>query len=463
MKTLYDYQDREITRLQDEEAVFLAWETGVGKTLATVEWVKRKAGVRTVIVVLPSNTRRSWTRTIEEQIPGVNVFNLASDKKNIISFGALKAQTPGWYLITWEMMRTGAITGQHGDVVVADETHRQANYGKSWQAILIREISSTYRVALSGTPAGNRPEYIFSTMNWLWPKRYAHYYKNFVDEFWLTRRNGSIIDFIREKQPNMIVNHMPAFSRVRARDHRDDLPPVLPEIQVEVELTPAQRKIYRQFDEKSLAWLDDSPVPTAYSLSKELRLRQVALGVPTVVTDEKGNPEVTFKLTAKSSKIEALLDIISDQPQEDTFLVLTHSAKFVPVVVEQLRKKGIRAEKFTGETKQAVRDRLIDELGTSYRVLVAGIHAIAEGTDGLQHVCHNLVWLSKHPSALLNKQGAGRLDRPGQEFPINVWNIFAKDTNDERSLERLDEVEGNLATMLDGDKLEAIDTSDSDW
>ncbi len=451
MKTLYDYQEVEVARLAEHDAVFFAWEVGLGKTLAAIEWVKRKDNVKTVVVVLPRNTKRSWTSTIKEQLPDTNVFELANDKKiNTLSFGALKKQMPGWYLITWEMMRTGAITGQYADVVIADETHRQANYGKSWQAILLREIGSTYRCALSGTPAGNRPEQIFSTMNWLWPWKYKHEYKDFVDVFWLTRRNGAVIDFIRERQPNMIINDMPAFSRLRRQDHRDDMPPVLPEILVPVQLTAKQRKIYDQFDGKSLAWLGDSPVPTAYSLVKDIRLRQVALGEPMVGKDDKGEDIITFAENCKSSKMVELLDIISDQPEGDAFLVLTHSAQFVQAAVAQLRKAGIRAEGFTGDTPQAVREKLITGLGTSYQVLVAGIAAIAEGTDGLQHVCHNMVWLSKHPNALLNTQGMGRLDRPGQKEPINVWNIYAENTTDERSIERLDEIAGNLSMMLDG-------------
>lgn len=89
------------------------------------------------------------------------------------------------------------------------------------------------------------------------------------------------------------------------------------------------------------------------------------------------------------------------------------------------------------------------ELGSTYRVLVAGIAAIGEGTDGLQHKCHNMVWLSKHPDAKLNTQAAWRLDRPGQTESVNVWNIYAKDTKDEESLERLDEINGNLVALID--------------
>lgn len=457
MKTLFDYQEVEVDRLaRDSHSAFFAWEMGLGKTLAAVEWVRRKreqgCQAKTVIVVLPLNTVHSWEETIQEQFPGQQVYNLRSDKKNVLSFTALQRQSPGWYLITWEMMRSGALTGMHGDVIIADETHRQANL-KSQQAANIRHITSHHRAALSGTPAGNKPEYIYSTMNWLWPELYRSYYKNFVDVYWYTQRDGAVISFLREKKPGQILKDMPAFSRLLRNDHRDDMPPVLPEIVVTVEITPGQRKIYNQFEAKSLAWLGDTPMPSAYSLVKDIRLKQVALGVPSVewVTKPSGEevPEVTFDVGTKSSKIVALKDIIADQPEEDTFLVLVHSARFVPAVVEQLRRAKIPAEAYLGETKSDERTRLVKELGTTYRVLVAGIAAIGTGTDGLQYVCHNMVWMSKHPDALLNTQASGRLDRPGQKEPINVWNIVAIDTKDEATEERLEIVKGNMDELLD--------------
>jgi hypothetical protein len=194
-------------------------------------------------------------------------------------------------------------------------------------------------------------------------------------------------------------------------------------------------------------WLDDgeSFVSTSVKLVENLRLRQILLGVPTMVDNE-----VTFKDNAGSTKIDALIEVLqTDEFKGQTFLVLTHSARFVPTVVAKLAKKGIKAKGFTGETPQADRRGLIDDLGETYQVMVAGIAAIGTGTDGLQHKCHNLFWLSKHPEWLLNKQASFRLDRPGQTEPINQWYTYVPETVDEDSLERLQEVEENLVEMID--------------
>lgn len=447
MLTLYPWQEVEVAEALNHNSWLLAAGMGLGKTLMAVEWARRKEDTNVVVIVAPLNTRRGWERTFKSQMPDMPFHRLENNAKNRLNFLKLAAKERGVYIISWELMRGDAITGQVADLVIADEVHRATN-SKTAQRQALGWIETKYKLGLSGTPAGNRPQGIWPVLNWLWPTLFKSYWK-WVDQHWVQRRNGAVIDLIREIVPGSIVAEIPMYTRIHRKDHRQDMPAVLPEIQVDVELTPAQRKIYKQFDELALSWVNGYPVPTAYPLEKDIRLKQVALGVPKVVPDEDGFAKITFDLDAKSSKMDALLDIIKDQPEEDSFLVLVHSAQFIPTAVNLLNKKGIKAHGFWGDTKHNERERLLDELGDTYRVMVAGIAAIGEGTDGLQYKCHNMVWLSKHGNNVLNKQAAERLDRPGQTEPVNVWYINAVDTKDNDFIEHLEELDGNLAVVLD--------------
>lgn len=448
--TPHDWQQDDIDGFFEGEhkSWLMAYEMSLGKTLVAVETAKR-IGVNTAVIVLPLNTRRSWEKTFASQWPDMPVYRLENKVGLLLNFNKMRDNERGIYLIGWELMRTGLLFGDTVDLIIADETHKMANYGRSLQSDRIREIHSEYKLALSGTPAGNRPEGIFSTINWLWEKRYKSYHR-WIDDFWRTRRNGAVIDLIRELVPGGVFADLPYVTRRLRKDHRDDMPDVMPERVIEVELTPAQRKIYNQFDKLALSWVDDEEtgesdfVATSVALVEDLRLGQVCLGVPTII-----DGEVSFKDNAKSSKIAALLEVIEDEVGEEALLVYTHSAKFVPVVVAQLRKKGIRAEAFMGSTIQDERDRLIDELGTTYQVLVAGIAAIGTGTDGLQYKCHNMFWLSKHADWTLNQQAGWRLDRPGQTEPVNVWYTAAIDTVDMDKIDRQEEIGENLNAMID--------------
>src|SRR5690606_29988338 len=120
---------------------------------------------------------------------------------------------------------------------------------------------------------------------------------------------------------------------------------------VEVDLTPAQRRIYRQFEEEALAWLGDNPVAAGVPITKMIRLRETILAVPSV--DENGS--VVFKSNAKSAKIDLMSDIPTDLPDEQV-VVWTHRRKIVPAVLEQLRKDGYVAEPVIGGQSKKVRE-----------------------------------------------------------------------------------------------------------
>jgi SNF2 family DNA or RNA helicase len=443
MMKLFGYQEEDVSRAiaEGHKSIFLAYEQALGKTLTAVEFANR-VGVETIVIIAPLNTRRSWEKTIMSQIPDATFYVLENNKSSFVKggFTRLAEKAPGWYFIGWEMMRTGAITSMYADMVIADEVHRIQNYGKSLTSQTIRWIDSEYKVALSGTPAANRPEGLFSPMNWLWEKRYKSYHK-WIEKFWRTMRDGAVIKLVRELTPGGVVADMPFFVRRLKKDHRGDMPPVMPDIEVSTPMTAAQWKIYKQFADLSLAWIGDTPVAASHTLVQDLRLKQLTLGVPTVVDGVVG-----FADNCKSTKIESLIEVLKDE-EGKAFFVLCPSRPFVDVVVARLNKAGIKAEAFTGDTKQARRDQLVETLGDDYRVLVATIPTVAEGLDGLQYKCSRGVWLSKHSNAMLNTQAGERLDRPGQTEPVQWYNFIAPDTKDEDTEARLTEIDETLAEL----------------
>lgn len=445
MMEMFSYQreDVEAAVAGGHKSIFLAYEQALGKTLTAIEWAKA-IDAKFVIVIAPLNTHRTWKETILKQIPDATIYDVKNNAKahNLGVFTKIQDGEPGWYIIGWELMRTGAIAGAYADLIIGDEIHRIQNYGKSQTSDVLRMINAEYKAALSGTPSANRPEGIFSPINWLWSKRYKSYHK-WVQNFWRTMRDGRVIELIRELEPGGVVADLPFFVRRLKKDHRGDLPPVLPHIVVECEMTRAQRKIYKQFDEVALAWLGDKPVSTAIPLTMDLRLSQATLGEP-YVNDEG---EVDFAEDCKSSKIDALIEVV--QSNDGSFFVIVPSLKFVAVVVHRLRAAGITAETFTGDTKVAERDTLATTIGKNYRVLVATTATVAEGLDGLQHGCSNGVSMALHPNAMLNTQAGERLDRPGQKDSVQWWYLVTPDSVDERRITRLAEISDDLKELYD--------------
>lgn len=194
---------------------------------------------------------------------------------------------------------------------------------------------------------------------------------------------------------------------------------------VPVKLTPAQRRIYKEFEQRAVAWLGDHPVSIDIPATLDLRLRQATLG--DMIVSEDG--EVTFSPEAKSSKITALLDILSDLGEEPV-IVYTHSKKFLTPLIHQLREAGYDTVSVSSEDKTSWREFRDGQ----HQILCAVIPAIAEGVDGLQNRAHVEIWLSQDNSLILNEQAKGRLSRQGQKHTVTRYLIEAENTVDTRAV-----------------------------
>jgi len=78
-----------------------------------------------------------------------------------------------------------------------------------------------------------------------------------------------------------------------------------------------------------VVWLGENPLVAEVPIAARIRLRQVTLAVPTL-TDEG---DVVFADNAKSSKYDALKEIIDDNPN-DAMLILTDSQKYAKLVTD---------------------------------------------------------------------------------------------------------------------------------
>jgi superfamily II DNA or RNA helicase len=144
--------------------------------------------------------------------------------------------------------------------------------------------------------------------------------------------------------------------------------------------------------------------------------------------------EIVFADDAKSTKYQALKEIIEDNP-EDSMLLLTDSQKYARLVSNRL---GEQAFEWSGQANQKQREEAKQKfLRGEIKYIVAVIPAIAEGVDGLQDVCSTIVWLSHSDSNLMNQQVVDRIRRRGQKETVKIYDIVARDTYDEGQLSTL--------------------------
>lgn len=440
--TPYPYQQAVIDSVVNEptKASLIAAGLGSGKTIMGVEIV-RGVGSRlkhpTVLVICPLATRTSWERTFKNQGLAVPVRRITSLKDGKLAMEALKKGEAGVYLIGREYFGRFDWSGHKKvGMAIVDEIHsfsarKLRSMKRPNRHSRLMSLKPEWRIGLSGTPWRNKFENAWAVTKWLWgTKAVPNGFWEWVS-LWCTQEEIDIgydhakkapktaTKILGEKDPGAFVASLPNY-------HRPQLPPhpVLRD-ELYVELTPAQRKMYDHFEDKSYVWLGDQALFEDIPIVERIRLREMTLG--TVELDAEGS--VIFTDDMKSAKVDALLEFLDDM-QDEPVLILTHSKKFARIVGNRVPGSKM----WTGDTKQEEREELIQTFGKDFKYLVATASALAEGVDGLQQGCKTMVWLSRTEDNTLNQQVEGRIARPatgGEKKQVLCVDILAKDTYDE--------------------------------
>ena len=393
---------------------------GFGKTVVGVEAVLRSAAGVT-LVICPLKVIRNWQKTFANQGYSEPLKRIDSTKQGKLNFLDILEGVKGVYIIGWEMFRTMHWGQAKIDFAIADEIHRACNRSTA-TADMLHTVRATYKVGFSGTPAGNKTEGLWSVCHWLWPELYPHFwpwvganfYKSMVqvgrDRF---GRPKQVMEITEEHEPGRVWAAIPSKTRFTSEQKNKVI-----RTDIEVELSPAQMKVYREFEKDAFVWLDENPMFEELPAVKHMRLLQMTLGVPMVEYDEDGEPIINFAEDCKSAKLDTTLELLSDMYAGGPIpvIIYCHSRKFVEqVMVPRLRKKGYRAVSFVGGQTAEETNHKIEGFGVDHDIIVATIGSVGEGVDGLQDVCSTEIWLSLDGNRLLNRQAGWRLDRTGQK------------------------------------------------
>jgi superfamily II DNA or RNA helicase len=453
-------QEAAIQEMLESKSHLCRGEVGSGKTLVGVEAVLR-SGAEFTLVVAPINTFKGWKTTFLRQSRGTVVpLVIDSTKQGKLNFQTLAARTPGVYLIGWERFRMFDWSNMPLNFVITDEVHRQQNRRAGTHEAVMTTVKAEYKLALSATPWGNHIQGAWATVRWLWHNNAEVAGKN--DSFWnwvtaymtasLDKYSGKKVE--GERVPGSVWASLPSKSYFPS-PFQDE--PIIHEI--ECELTPYQRKVYTRFEEESIVWLDGKPLVAEISAVERVRLREIALAVPSIkegwvrkqdketgLWEKVWGEIVYFEEDAKSGKADNIIEVLNDLYAEkpEPVLIFTHSRKFATMLTLRLQAKGFQARQFVGGMPKDEREWKLENFGTEFDIMVSSIATVGEGTDGLQLVCRIEFWVSLEDNRLLNTQAKGRLSRPGQTRPVQRYLFLAPNTIETKQLGKLEADQAQL-------------------
>jgi hypothetical protein len=468
-------QEAAIVEILESRRHLCRGEVGSGKTLVGVEAVLRSKAAFTLAVV-PINTFKGWKTTFLRQSRGtVLPVVIDSSKQGKLNFETLASRVPGVYLIGWERFRMYDWGNMPLDFVIDDETHRQQNRRAGTHIAMMTTKHAEYKLALSATPWGNHIQGAWATIRWLWYGRDDIVGRN--DSFWnwvtmhmttaLDQYSGKKVE--GERVPGTVWASLPSKSYFPS-PFQDE--PIIHEI--ECALTPYQRKIYDRFEEEAIVWLGDDVLVAEIAAVERVRLREIALAVPSIkfewikVPDKELMNEkfrwdrwemeerengwyaykevVYFEEDAKSGKADSIIEVLNDLYAEkpEPVLIFTHSRKFATMLTLRLQAKGFQARQFVGGMPKDEREWKLENFGKEFDIMVSSIATVGEGTDGLQLVSRIEFWVSLEDNRLLNTQAKGRLSRPGQTRSVQRYLFLAPNTIETKQLGKLEADQAQL-------------------
>ena len=217
-----------------------------------------------------------------------------------------------------------------------------------------------------------------------------------------------------------------------------DLPPQTYE-KITVEMSPAQKKVYRDLENKMIAEYSGRELTVTSKLALLVRLQQVTSGFFPFETAEFDIKDEVWKvgtdiipIGTKNPKVEAVKEQIDELGNNKIFI----AAKFIPeikLLLEKLKKaypdKTIEA--YYGAVGDNERRRI--KLGFSngeIDILIMNVR-MALGFN-FQKFCHDGIAFSGTYSLEDRKQWEDRIHRKGQEQPVLYQDLVMKGTVDEK-------------------------------
>ena len=412
----------------------LADDMGLGKTLQTLCAVRGRT-----LIVAPKSVVHNWQAEAQRFRPSLRTALYQGPKRTLD--GGADVTITSYAILRLDAER---LAKEAWDTVVLDEAQAIKN-PESQVAQAAFALQGKFLVALTGTPLENRLEELWSILYFshrgLLPGR-----SQFRDRYAAPIEQGD-----RERLAALRQRTKPFILRRLKRDVLPELPPRTDMI-LEVELDPAERDVYAAVRAATLRDVVSKLKEggsVLLALEALLRLRQAACH-PALVPGQQA---------ASSSKIEALLENLEEIAAEGhKALVFSQWTSLLDLVEPHLAAANLRFERLDGSTRDraAVVGNFQSESGPP--VLLTSLKA---GGTGLNLTAADHVFLLDpwwNPAA--EDQAADRAHRIGQERPVMVYRLIAKDTVEEGILALQAKKRGLAEAALEGAAAAAAITRD---
>ena len=311
----------------------------------------------------------------------------------------------------------------------------------------VRSVSARHRFALTGTPIENRLAELWSIFDFLMPGMLGSY-RHFRDRF-----EQPVLSGDERAQARLQAFVGPFILRRLKTDVLGDLPDKIENV-ITVQLEGEQRRLYAALEQRLRTSINktrdvDFRNDKIQVLAQLTRLRQVCCD-PRLVYENAGQvgvPDDGKRRTSPSAKLDAIQELVeSCRDAGRKVLIFSQFTSYLDLIADRLRSIGVAYDTITGATPKRRRVELVDSFNTDDTpVFLISLKAGNTGLNltGACVVIHADPWWN----AAAQNQATDRAHRIGQTQDVNVYQIVAKDTIEERILS-LQQSKTDLATRF---------------
>ena len=427
---LYPYQKEGIRFAIKTGKTIIADEMGLGKTIQAIgcaEFMRKENLISSVLIVCPTSLKYQWKKEIE-RFTGCQSVVIEG---NHLRRKKMYDDSTFYKIVSYNSICNDVKILRHmsTDFMIMDEAQRLKNWNTQ-VAQAMRRIHADYMVVLSGTPLENKLQELYSIVQIVNPFLLGPLHE-FIADTTVLSPSGQIIGY---KNLNEIGERLKGVMiRRRKSDVKLQLPSRMDSIRF-VPMTKEQAGMHDEFH-SVVSQIVTKWNKTHFLSEKDRKRLLLLLSQMRMVCDS------TFILDQRSrhdTKIDELMHMVEDMIEngDDKMVVFSQWERMTRLVCQELEKRGIMYANLNGSVPSEKRKQLMDDFTSNpdCRIFVS----TDAGSTGLNlQVASVLVNLDLPWNPAVLEQRIARIYRIGQTKSVQVFNMVAERTIEERMLSTL--------------------------
>jgi len=450
----YEHQLEALKRSWNKKEYAYFMEMGTGKSKVLIDNIALlydKGGINAAIIVAPKGVYRNWSGkeipahmpnhverhlgvwnpapTVKQKTELLKLFEVSSELKILIINVEAFSTKKGVAFVEKFILA-------HNTLIAVDESTTIKNpKAQRTKNLLKLAINTKYRRILTGFPVTQSPLDLYSQSAFLSTQllgyssfySFQNRYAKIINRSMGQRTFRQVVGYQNLEELTENVNE---FSYRVLKKECLDLPDKVYQRR-EVELTPEQKKVYKQLKDYAIAQLESSELVSVTSvLTQILRLHQVVCGF---VKHDQGE-----EVEIKNNRLDSLLDVLAET--QGKVIIWANYQYDIKRILKTLHDTvGTEAvATYYGETLDEDRQQIIKSFQDPNSPLTYLISNVQTGGYGITLTeASTVIYYSNNYDLEKRLQSEDRAHRIGQTNKVTYIDLVAKGTVDEKIVKAL--------------------------